>query len=339
MTLSKTYITDISDGDIIDSYFLVTSRQLEPFRNKPGHYLQLVLSDKTGEIRAFAWERAHEFYQIAGEDQVVRAYGSIKDYKGNLQFYIESLTLCEEGEFDLAELVPHVDKDINELKKELFRIIDKVSSPYLRQLLNYFFKNPRYLKMFEKAPGGKRIHHGYLGGLLEHTVEVAKICEFIASLFPEVDEEVLLCGALLHDIGKIREYCYARRIDITDEGRLLGHIMIGDELVSEAIDSIPSFPSEVALNLRHVLISHHGELEWGSPKRPKTIEAIILHHVDNLDAKVNQFAQIISRHSDDGANWSNYEASLGRSIYIGLDKSSFVEIGRGVDETAAGEEG
>jgi 3'-5' exoribonuclease len=338
MTLSKTYLADISEGDVVDSYFLVTSRQLEPFRNKPGHYLQLTLADKTGEIRAFAWDRAHEFYQIADEDQVVRAYGSIKDYRGNLQLYIESLALCEEGEFDLAELVPHVDKDIGELEKELFRSIDRVSNPFLRQLLNYFFKNPHCLKLFEKAPGGKRIHHGYLGGLLEHTVEVAKICEFMCTLFPEVDEELLLCGALLHDIGKIREYCYARRIDITDEGKLLGHIMIGDELVSEAINSISNFPADLAVNLRHMLISHHGELEWGSPKRPKTIEAIILHHVDNLDAKVNQFAQIISRHSDDGGNWSNYENTLGRSIYIGPDKTSFVEIGRSVDETAAGEE-
>ena len=261
------------------------------------------------------------------EDKVVRVYGAVKDYKGSLQLYIESLTLCEEDEFDLGELVPHVDKDIGELEKELFHIIDKVHNHFLRQVLNYFFKNPQYLKMFKKAPGGKRIHHGYLGGLLEHKVEVANICEYICALFPDVDEELLICAALLHDIGKIREYCYARRIDITDEGKLLGHIIISDELVVEAIDSIPGFPGELAVNLRHILISHHGELEWGSPKRPKTLEAIILHHVDNLDAKVNQFVQIISRCSEYEVNWSNFDNSLGRSIFLGTNKIGFAEIG------------
>lgn len=338
MTLSKTYLANISAGDVIDSYFLVTGRQLEPFKNKPGHYLQLILADKTGEIRAFAWDRAHEFYQIADEDRVVRAYGTVKDYRGNLQLYLESLALCEEDEFDLAELVPCVDKDIGELKKGLFSAIDKVSNPFLRQLLNHFFKDPHCLMLFEKAPGGKRIHHGYLGGLLEHTVEVVQICEFISTLFPGADKDLLLCGALLHDIGKIREYCYARRIDITDEGKLLGHITIGDELVKAAIDKIPNFPAELAVNLRHMLISHHGELEWGSPKRPKTIEAVILHHADNLDAKVNQFAQIIYRHPDDGGSWSNYENTLGRSIYISPDKADLGDTRHSVDETAASDE-
>lgn len=338
MSSSKVFIAQIAEGDVVDSHFLVTSCQLEPFKSKPGQYLVLTLSDKTGEIRAVAWDKAYEFYQMAREDDVVRVFGTVKEYCGNLQFVIESLTVCEEGEYDLSDLVPYVDKDINELKKTLFKHVERISNPFLRQLLNYFFDDTRWMKEFEKAPGGKRIHHGYLGGLLEHTVEVVELCEAVSALFPVINRDLLICGAVLHDIGKIDEYSYARRIDMTDEGRLLGHIIMGERSVTKAIESIPNFPRDLEMSIRHMIISHHGELEWGSPKRPKTIEACVLHHVDNLDAKVNQFAQIILNSSNHDGHWSSYEASLGRCIYIGEnDIRSFV-IDESIDETAASNE-
>ncbi|MEA3459118.1 MAG: HD domain-containing protein, partial [Chloroflexota bacterium] len=188
-----------------------------------------------------------------------------------------------------------------------------------RSLLDKFFDDEEFVKKFCRAPCARRIHHAYLGGLLEHVTEVIVLCQAVLGLFPQIDRDLLLTGAILHDVGKIREFVYQTEIDYSDEGRLWGHMVIGDRLISERVAQIPDFPPELAMRLRHMVLSHHGRHEWGSPRRPKTLEACALHYIDNLDAQVNRFAQIIAARRDKTKPWTEYDTLLKRYLYAGKE--------------------
>jgi len=203
---------------------------------------------------------------------------------------------------------------------------EEVSDPHLRALLSAFLDDPDFMRRFTAAPAAKNYHHPYLGGLLEHTATTVRICRMLCELYPDVDRDLLVTAAALHDIGKIEELDYERAIDYTDAGRFLGHLLLSDEMIRDRLSGLPGFPADLAMRLRHAVLSHHGELEWGSPKRPKTLEAVVLHHVDNLDAKVNSFREIVSRAGESDSPWTDMRNLFKRPLYAPRPMSREMEL-------------
>ncbi len=245
------------------------------------------------------------------EGDVVLLDGRVELYNDKPQLKVTNL-LKVDG-YETGDFLPKTSKDVDKLFDYIKSI--EIQNPYLRSLLASFFKDEEFVSLFKKSPAAKSLHHCYLGGLVEHTYEVIKICEIVCEIFPQIDREFLLTGAVLHDIGKMEELRFTRILDYTDEGRLIGHIIMGERVVREKMLSIPGFPKNLKMRMSHLLLSHHGEYEWGSPKRPKTLEACALHYVDNLNAQVNRFIQIIEKEKD--KNWADYDKLLERHIYIG----------------------
>ncbi len=202
--------------------------------------------------------------------------------------------------------------------------LDKIGNSHLSSLAKVFYEDKEFLQQFSQSPAARRIHHAYLHGLLEHTVELLKLANTVLEIYPQIDADLLITGILLHDIGKVREYSWELDIDYTDEGRLLGHIVIADEMISNAIRQLPDFPEDLALTLRHMLVSHHGRYEWGSPRRPKTIEAIALHHLENLSAQINRFSLILENRLP-GEDWTTYDRLLRRQLYSGGESDLSIE--------------
>jgi len=317
--MKEQFVRDLKEGDRVLSFFLVKHKQLEYFRDRTkGQFLTLALGDKTGQILARVWEGAPELAETFEEGDVVKVLGETEEYLGRLQVIVEKLRPAKEDEYELEDFLPHTERDVEEMLATVRETVASVENPYLRALLDKFFADEEFVAAFSRAPSARRIHHAYLGGLLEHVVEVVALCQTVLTLYPQINRDLLLTGALLHDVGKTREFTYQRDIDYSDEGRLLGHVVLSDRMITERLAEIPDFPQELALRLRHLVISHHGRYEWGSPRRPKTLEACALHYVDNLDAQVNRFAQIIAARRDKTKPWTEYDTLLKRYLYAGL---------------------
>lgn len=309
--MSKQFIVDLKDKSVVSSQFMVHKKQIRDFKNKPGKYLTLLIGDRTGQMEAKIWDRAEEFASRFEEEDIVLLEGRVELFNDKLQLKV--VNLHKVHEYDIDDFLPKTTKDVD----KLFNYIKSVNiqNRYLKSLLEAFFNDHEFISLFKKAPAAKSLHHCYLGGLVEHTYEVIKICELICELFPQIDREFLLTGAILHDIGKIEELKFTKVIDYTDEGRLIGHVVMGERAVSERMNRIDGFPKELKMRMSHLLLSHHGEYEWGSPKRPKTLEACTLHYAENLDAQVNRFIQLIEKEKD--KTWADYDRLLERHIYIG----------------------
>ena len=319
--MKEQFVRDLKEGDRVLSFFLVKHKQLEAFRDRTrGQFLTLSLSDKTGQVLARVWERAPELAETFEEGDVVKVLGEAEEYLGRLQVIVEKLRPAEEDEFELEDFRPHTERDIEEMLAKLREASTSVENPYLRALLDSFFTDEEFVAAFSQAPSARRIHHAYLGGVLEHTVEVLQLCQTVLTLYPQINRDLLMTGALLHDVGKTQEFTYERDIDYSDEGRLLGHVVLSERMITERMVEIPDFPPELALRLRHLVVSHHGRYEWGSPRRPKTLEACALHYIENLDAQVNRFAQIIAARRDQAKPWTEYDTLLKRYLYVGQDE-------------------
>jgi len=324
--MKEQFVKDLKAGDKALSFFLVKHKELEYFRDRTkGQFLTLSLSDRTGDILARVWEGAPELAETFEKGDVVRVLGEVEEYMGRLQVIVAKLRRAEEEEYQLEDFLPHTERDVKEMLEKVQETIASIENPYLRSLLDKFFDDEEFVKEFCRAPCARRIHHAYLGGLLEHVTEVIALCQTVLELFPQIDRDLLLTGAILHDVGKIREFVYQTEIDYSDEGRLWGHMVIGDRLISERVAQIPDFPPELAMRLRHMVLSHHGRHEWGSPRRPKTLEACALHYVDNLDAQVNRFAQIIAARRDKTKPWTEYDTLLKRYLYAGEEDLAIEE--------------
>ena len=312
-------IRELQSGDHLVGYYSVQDAGLEPFRDPTrGHFFSLVIRDRTGELRARVWENAEALAEQIHAGQIVKLEGDVESYQNRLQVVVIRMRPARPEEYDLRDMIAASRRDPDEMKSEIVGYIDQISNPWLKATVEYYFGNPEWLEVFAQAPAARRIHHAYRAGLIEHTLEVLTICQTVLRIFPQVDKDLLLAAALLHDIGKVREYEWQTKTDLTDEGRLLGHIVIGDEMVSEAIRTMPDFPPELARRLRHTLVAHHGELEWGSPRRPKTLEAIALHHIENLDAQINRFILLLENRPP-GKEWTDYDRLLRRQLYAGPD--------------------
>ncbi|MCL1843352.1 MAG: HD domain-containing protein [Defluviitaleaceae bacterium] len=305
------YIKDLRENERVIEHYLCKKKESRESRAGKT-FLSLKLQDKTGIIDAKIWEITGDV-QPFEEGDIVKIDGLVGSYQNELQMKITKLRRSREGEYIETEFIPSTEKDIDEMFAKIGQIIKSVKSSFVKTLLENIFNNEERAKLFKGHSAAMHMHHSYMGGLLEHTLSVAEISIFLGARYKHVNEDVLLAGALLHDIGKIYELSPLPNNEYTDDGQMLGHIILGLEMIITEITKIPDFPHELASLIKHCIISHHGELEFGSPKIPSTPEAMILHFADNIDAKLTTFGEIIEKDTGTG-KWTNYQKSLARYV-------------------------
>lgn len=296
----------------IISEYLVKKKQLREGKN---YYIRLELADKTGSIAANIWNNAQAISEKFTIGDVIEVKAYVKSYKGQLQLSVDKVKRLNEIEFELTDFLESTDKNIDQLSDKLFSYIEAIENPYLKELLLNIFEDKEFFTSFAECPAAKTWHHNYLGGLLEHTVSVTDICALIAKKY-NVDHDLLITGAILHDIGKVKEYRTKPVIDFTVEGRLIGHIALGEQMVLSHIAKINNFPAKLQMKLRHLILAHHGEYEKASVRLPQTIEATALHHADNLDAQTIGVQQMIEGNLEKDADWSEFDRLNERFYYL-----------------------
>lgn len=340
--LNQKSIKELQNKDLIDHYFLL--KRFEIKQKKDGsNYLVLEFSDKTGSISGNYWEGFEEFQKEAYVGAIVKVKGSVELFNDRLQLRVESATLTEtQNEISINDFLPSSIRDPEEMKKEFWKRVKKIQNEWLRNLLNKIFTQDRF-ERFAFAPAGKSFHHNYIGGLLEHTLEVVQICDLMCDISeksnfqPMINRDLLITGAMLHDVGKIEELSYETVFDYTDKGRLLGHIVIAANWVYGACSQIPYFPEELQTLVLHLILSHQGKLENASPVEPKTLESIILYYADELSAKTNAYRQIIQGGSELNSNWTKFHHLIQSSLFISREpeyylKNSFIDQKNSDDE-------
>ncbi|MCR5595177.1 MAG: HD domain-containing protein [Lachnospiraceae bacterium] len=306
------YIRDYKEGDRISDIYLCKNKHSAVTRNGKA-YDNLVLLDKTGVIDAKVWDpnsAGIEDYDIL---DYVEVFGDVTSFNGALQFNIKRIRKCREGEYDPSDYMPTSPFNIDDMWKELMGFIDSITEPHLKMLLEYFFKDEEFAKIFKASSAAKSIHHSFVGGLLQHTLAVARICDYLASRYYRINRDLLITAAICHDIGKTREISLYPQNDYTDAGQYLGHIVIGVEMVGEAIRGIDGFPEALSQELKHCILSHHGEYEFGSPKKPAIIEAVALSYADNTDAKLEAFTEILEDSTESG--WMGFNRIFDSNIH------------------------
>jgi 3'-5' exoribonuclease len=305
-------VCDLLPGTSVEGIYLLSAKETRQTRQgKP--FFKLRVGDRTGTVDCTVWEIDSVEPRVKVGD-LVTVYARVTEYQGKPQLEATRVAAAPVGAAQPQDFLPSTYRDVDELKGFLRFHIGSVYDHDYSALLELIFGDEAFLQVFSTAPAAKLYHHAYLGGLVEHTVAVAEMCEFVAQQYGRVDRDLLLTAALLHDIGKTRELAFTTTIDFTDAGKFLGHVIQGVMLVSEKAAELPSFPEVKLQQLLHCIVSHHGELEWGSPKRPKTIEALILHHVDNLDAKVKGFLEIVEGSRD--APWTDLRNLFRRPLHV-----------------------
>ncbi len=294
------YIKDYKDGDKVFETYLCKHKVSAMTKNgKP--YESLILQDKTGTLDAKVWDPNNAGIADFDALDYIEVYGDVICFQGALQVNVKRIRKCKEGEFDPSDYLPVSKYDIEEMYKELLGYIDKVENSYLKDLLHAFFvQDKELINAFKKSSAAKTIHHGFVGGLLQHTLSVVKLCEYYCQSYPLLNKDLLVSAAICHDIGKVRELSLFPQNDYTDEGQFLGHIVIGTEMVAEKIGKIPGFPAVLAGELKHCILSHHGEYEFGSPKKPAIMEAVALSFADNTDAKLQTFTEMLENSTETG---------------------------------------
>lgn len=306
------YISDLKIDETVVEHYLCKKKQT--LKSRAGkNYLSLLLQDKTGTINAKVWELNNQI-QSFEENDFIKIDGTVLSYQNEPQLNIRKIRRSEEGEYNPMDYIPSTDKNIEELYKKIVNIINSLENQYIKILLeNIYIKNNELRERFKIHSAAKSMHHSYMGGLLEHSLSICEIFDFLSKHYSNVNRDILIASALLHDVGKMFELSPFPDNDYTDDGQLLGHIIIGTELVTKETNKIENFPHQLKSLLKHSIISHHGEYEFGSPKRPKTIEAFILHCADELDAKVKMYEDAILADNTNG-NWVGYHKMLARNI-------------------------
>lgn len=311
-------VSDLRDGQTVETLFLVCEKEVRTAARGNTTWLQLELGDRTGSISAKMWDNFEPLLPTFAEGDVVRIRARAKLYNGRLELSLEQIIPVAENAYEIADFLPHTRYDIETLYAGLLSAVASVKNPPLRQLLTSVVEDPAIAPRLKRAPAAMTMHHAFIGGLLEHMVSLIGLSTAISAHYPEIDSDLLLTGVVLHDIGKIDELRYAREIDYTTEGRLLGHIMLGVGMVRDKIKAIPGFPPALAVMVEHLILSHHGTHEFGSPSLPQTREAVALHYLDDLDSKMAAIrATLESPCAPDG--WSQRNPSLRRAL-IRADK-------------------
>ena len=298
------YIQELHEGETIRAIYLCKSKRSAETRNgKP--YDNLILQDKTGTLDGKIWDPNSNGIADYDELDFIEVYGEIISYNNNLQMNIKQIRKVQEGEYIAADYMPTTEKSTDGMYEELLGYIRKVDNQYLRQVLDhYFIKDETFIRNFKGHSAAKTVHHGFAGGLLEHTLSVVKFCDYMAGAYPILNKDLLFTAAICHDIGKTKELSSFPENDYTDEGQLLGHIVIGVEMIGDAVRNIPDFPEKLANELKHCIVAHHGELEYGSPKKPALAEAMALNLADNADAKMQTLTELFK--DKKGNDWLGY---------------------------------
>jgi len=314
-------IKDLKPGDKFVAFFILRKKEIRTKFNSDEIYLSLELGDASQRIRGTVWEKPQEVYEVVEPGDIMKVKATAIHFKDKLHLNIEKIRKAEEGDdFDIKELVPVVDKDRDALLAHLDELIASVENPHLKELLNLVFTDSEIREQFKNAPGGKLWHHNYLGGLLEHTLSVTGIAERVGQMYPDIKRDLLLAAGLLHDIGKILSYTYKTLIDFTDDGRLVGHIVIGAQMVKDKIREIKDFPKDLEMELTHLILSHQGKLEHASPVVPMTLEGLILYYADEIDSNANAYQRITKREKEPGRKWSSYVSLINRFLYFGSEE-------------------
>ena len=298
------FIADLREGDHISGIYLCKNKQ--NLKTKAGKsYYSMLLQDKTGTLDAKVWDLNNGIEHFESLD-FIKVDGLITSFQGALQVNVRRVRRTQEQEYDIRDYLPTSRFDIEELMKELVEIIQTIKNPHLKTLLDSFFvKDKEFIKSFKAHSAAKSVHHGFVGGLLEHTLSVTKLCDFYCKRYPILNRDLLLTAAMCHDIGKTTELSLFPENDYTDEGQLIGHIVKGTEMIHDRIRDIPNFPQVLANELKHCILAHHGELEYGSPKKPALVEALALNLADNTDAKMETMTEFFAG-AMDGSEWLGY---------------------------------
>jgi 3'-5' exoribonuclease len=317
----KLFISELKPNQEIASLFVATEKQLRTARNGTV-YLDLKLLDKTGEISGKMWEKASEASGCFQSGEIVYLRARTELYKDKMQLSISEIMSVPAGAYDPADFLPVCPFDRDELFERLGKLLSGLVNAPLRQLCEAILADPDIMTRFKLAPAAKSMHHAYIGGLLEHTVSVVTLIYRICNHYPDLDRDLLMTGAFLHDIGKIEEFVYDTSIDYSNSGRLVGHIVLGTQIVEDKIRRIECFPEETALLVKHLILSHHGEAQFGAVSLPACREAFALHLADDLDAKMNAISRIIANPANDGSSWTGFETIFGRRFFRGFPKQS-----------------
>ncbi|MFA4886552.1 MAG: HD domain-containing protein [Desulfotomaculaceae bacterium] len=313
--MAEIFIEQLKPGQEVNGIFVLKTKKLLPLRSGTGHYLAVVLGDKTGQMEGRAWESVNEIQESCRVGDIVNVQGQVAEYNGTAQIQISAMSVCQEGEADPYRFIPSSTLDLDTARAKLLLVIGSLHNPHLKSLLSLILSDDDFHNALFTSPAAKRNHHATIGGLLEHSLGIVSAAEQIAPVYPKIDRDLLVAGALLHDIGKVEEYSFGTDIDFTDEGRLLGHIVLGVRLLDKYISRLPDFPEELRLKLLHMIVSHHGQYEWQSPKRPKFLEAAVLHHLDMIDAAVDMFSSAVESRADQEDHWTGWVKGLDRYVF------------------------
>jgi 3'-5' exoribonuclease len=329
--MKSPYVSELQPNQTVTSLFLVHSKEVR--QKKSGEpYLSLILGDRTGDLDAKMWENAAEVMDTFERDDFVRVKGLLNIYQNRPQLTIHKIQKVAESEVDPGDFFPVSERPIEEMAAELDAVVAGIGNPHLKALLEALLGDERLAALYKRAPAAKTVHHAYLGGLLEHVLSMCALASFTGSHYKGIDRDLLMTGVLLHDIGKIHELSYERGFAYTTEGQLLGHITIGIGMVEEKLRGLPEFPPQLRALIEHMILSHHGRLEFGSPKEPMFPEAQLLHHLDDMDSKMECMRSLIAHDRQLEGEWTGFSHPLERSV---LKKLAYLEGDRKADVPVA----
>jgi 3'-5' exoribonuclease len=319
--MSRRFVKDLADGEVLEEVYLVADKQLRANRNG-NLYIQMDLRDRTGVINARLWNSTDAQFRAFEPGDFLLIRGKVQQFQGTLQVILTHFERHEPQKIELTDYLPHTEHDVAKLLEKLRGFLRKSGNSHLKALAECFLIDTDLMRAFSQVPAGVRNHHAYVGGLVEHVTNMLEVADRIAPMYPGVDRDLLTMGIFLHDIGKTRELNCGRVFAYTDEGQLVGHIALGVEMLTEKAAKVPEltgepFPRELLWRLKHMIVSHHGELAFGSPVLPMTPEAIALHHLDNLDAKVHSFVRDIREDRNSTTAWTPFNPSMSRRLYKG----------------------
>jgi 3'-5' exoribonuclease len=319
--MKSLYVRDLQPNQVMTSTFLVHTKDVR--QKKSGEpYLSLLIGDRTGDLDAKMWDNVAEVMDTFDRDDFVKVKGLLQIFQNRPQLTIHKMMRQEDSEVDLGDYFPSSERNLDEMFAELRGIVAGVANPHLRSLLDAFLDDEKIARMYRTAPAAKTVHHNYLGGLIEHVLSLCHLCRMTAAHYKNIDLDLLLAGAILHDIGKTTELTYERTFGYSTGGQLLGHIVIGLQMVNDRMARFPDFPPKLRTLLEHMIVSHHGELAFGSPKVPVFPEALLLHHLDNLDSKMECMRAMIAKDRNVEGVWTMYNSALDRSV---LKKMRYLE--------------
>jgi 3'-5' exoribonuclease len=319
--MKEIYVRDLQPNQIITSAFLVQAKDVRYKKTGEG-YLSLSLSDKTGEVEAKVWENVEEISPLFERDDFIKVKGAVQIFRKKPQLTVHKVRRLDDKEVELGDFFPQSGRDSDEMWQELESVVAAIEDPHLRELLSKITSDPEIAPKLRLAPAAKTLHHAYIGGLLEHILSLCRVAKLVLQNYPGLNQDLVLAGVLLHDLGKIYELSYARSFGYTSDGQLLGHMILEIEILHRKLAEMPEFPRPMQTLLEHLIISHHGHYEFGSPKLPMFPEALLLHYIDDLDSKLQGMQMLIAKEAALEGDWTGFLPSLGRPL---LKVAKFLE--------------